>query len=559
MRRRSADYVIVGAGAAGCVLANRLSEDPSVSVLLIEAGGSDRHPLFHVPKGVPLLMGRAKNLWAYGVAVMPAAAEASEFWLRGKVLGGSTSINGLMYVRGRAADFDGLADRAGSDWNWEHFAKAYAALESHELGAGPDRGGSGPLRISLPGPDIVRPWHETVIAAGEEMGLARVEDTNQSEDAEIIGLSARTSYHGRRQSAAVAFLRPVRRRPNLTIITGAVVDKVIFEGRCATGVSFERRGSRLTAHANREVILAAGAMASPGILERSGIGDPDRLTPLGIPVLHANRAVGENLLEHRGLMMQWRLTSHRYSANRQHHGLRLLGAIARYVFTGKGVLSAATFDVGAWLKSRPGANRTDTQFLLAPHSLDFTRMGATTERFPGMSICTYQLRPSSAGSVHINSTDPAVLPKTSIRYGEAAEDRAAMIAGVRSLRRLAAQKSLRDVIVEETRPGSAYETDDDILRAYDEFGTCGYHAVGSCRMGTDPESVVDPQLHVRGVDGLRVVDTSIMPVIPAGNTQGPIMAAAWLAADIIAKTYGFEDGKEPIAAGRERMRSEHQP
>ena len=285
-------------------------------------------------------------------------------------------------------------------------------------------------------------------------------------------------------------------------------------------------------------------MASPGILERSGIGDPKRLVPLGIPVLHANPSVGENLLEHWGLIMQWRLTSHRYSANRQHHGLRLLGSIARYLFTGKGVLAAATFDVGAWLKSRPGVNRTDTQFLLAPHSLDFGRLGTTTETFPGMSICTYQLRPSSAGSVHIRSPDPAEPPATIVDHCTAADDRTAMIAGVRALRRFVAQKSLRDIVVEETRPGLKYESDEDILKAYDEFGTCGYHAVGSCRMGVDPESVVDPQLRVRGVERLRVVDTSIMPTIPSGNTQGPTMAMAWRAADIIVQTRNAEPGAE---------------
>ncbi len=272
MRRRSADYVIVGAGAAGCVLANRLSEDSSVSVLLIEAGHSDRHPLFHVPKGVPLLMARAKNLWAYGVTTTADVADQSRYWLRGKVLGGSTSVNGLMYVRGRAIDFDTLAEQAGPGWDWSHIGKAYAELEAHELGAAPNRGAAGPLRISLPGPDLLGPWHETVMAAGEEMGLARAEDTNQAEDAEIIGLGARTSYKGRRQSAAVAFLRPARRRRNLTIVTGALVDKVIFEDRSAVGVSFQRRGDQEIAHADREVILAAGAMASPGILERSGVG-----------------------------------------------------------------------------------------------------------------------------------------------------------------------------------------------------------------------------------------------------------------------------------------------
>ena len=526
------DYVIVGAGAAGCVLAYRLSEDPTKRVALIEAGGSDRSPLFHVPKGVPLLMTRPKNLWAYPTEAEPGTGDKVEHWLRGRVLGGSTSVNGLMYVRGQPDDYDAIAELSSDDWSWAHIGPAFAALEGHELGTGRDRGADGPLKVSLPGPDVRMGWHDAVLAAGRASGLPVKEDVNEPDNDEGIGYNPRTVWKGRRQSAATAFLKPARRRANLTVISRATVDRVTFDGTRATGAEIVRRGRRDTVP-GREVIVAAGAMASPGILERSGIGDPSRLAALGVPLVAANAGVGEGLLEHRALLVQWRMKDPALSYNRDHRGWRLGRTVLRWLLTRRGPLSSATFDMGAWLKSRPGLNRPDIQFLIAPHSLDFTNMGKSTEPFPGMSLVVYPLRPSSAGSVHITTTDPEAPPRLSPNHRDTAADRRAMIDGLRAVRAFVAQPPLAGMIEVETQPGPQYQSDEEIMQAYDTFATCGYHAVGSCRMGADAASVVDPQLRVRGVTGLRVMDTSVMPVVPSGNTQGPTMAMAWRAADVI--------------------------
>ena len=530
--RAEYDYVIVGAGAAGCVLAYRLTEDPKVKVALLEAGGGDRHPFFKVPKAVPLLMNRPKSLWTYPTKPEESNANKEEYWLRGKVMGGSTSVNGLMWVRGQPADFDAIAELSSDDWGWKHIGPAYAALEHHELGAGQDRGGDGPLKVSLPGTDVRMAWHDAVIAAGHSMGLPVKEDVNAPDNDEGVGYNPRTIWKGERQSASVAYLAPARKRRNLTVISGATVDKVLFRDKKAVGVQYLKNGQPSVV-GGAEIILCGGAMASPGILERSGIGDPDRLKALGIDVVAARPQVGEHMIEHRALLMQWKMANPADSYNRAHRGLRLIWTTLRYLLTKKGPMTSATFDMGAWLKSRPGLNRPDTQFLIAPHSLDFTKMGKTTEPFPGMSLVVYPLRPESAGSVHITSTNPAGVPETIANHRATDLDKRAMIDGVRAARTFTAQAPLKDMIVAETQPGAQYQSDEEILQAYDLYATCGYHTVGTCRMGNDPDSVVDPELRVRGVEGLRVIDTSIMPVMPSGNTQGPTMAMAWRAADVI--------------------------
>lgn len=526
----SFDYVIVGAGAAGCVLAYRLSEDPKIKVALIEAGPSDRHPFIHMPKGLAKVMQDPAHLWVYTTTPEAATAGAPEAWVRGRVLGGSTSVNGMMYVRGQPADFDALAELAGDDWSWDHIGPAYAALESHELGAEPTRGGKGPLKVSLP--THRSKLTDAMVAAGTALGWPVKTDVNAPDNDEGVGYAPRTIFKGKRQSAAVAFLNPARSRPNLTILTGVVVDKVLFDGRRAKAVAAVQQGRRIEIAAAREVILAGGAMASPGLLERSGIGDPGRLGALGLPVVHAAPSVGENLSEHRGIIMQWKLKGP-WSQNREFSGWRLLRATLQYYLTKDGPMSAAAYEIGAWFKSRPGANRPDAQFLIAPFSFNFAKQRAELEAFPGMNAVTYPLRPTSRGSLHITSIDPEAPPRLEPNYRSTDDDQAIMVAAVRTLRSYVMQAPLSDLVVEETMPGPDYATDDQILAAYDQFGTCGYHTVGTCRMGKDPDSVVDSRLRVRGVEGLRVMDTSVMPFILSGNTNGPTMAMAWRAADLI--------------------------
>ena len=524
------DYVIVGGGAAGCVLAYRLSENPANTVCLIEAGPRDSNPFIAMPKGVVKVMANPKHSWLYPSQPDDSTAGKSEIWTRGRVLGGSTAINGMMYVRGQPADFDSIAELTSDDWNWHHIGQAYAAMEHHELGSAETRGDSGPLRISMP--TMRDGLSEAQIEAGVAMGWPRKDDVNTPDNGEGIGYAPRTISGGKRQSAAVAFLRPAEKRSNLTVLTDCTVDHVVFDGKRAVGVEYIRDGMREQVGARNEIIVCGGAMASPGILERSGIGDTGRLEQMGITPVHHSPQVGEGLIEHRGLIMQWRLKRD-VSHNKHFYGWRLLRSTLRYYLTGGGPMSAAAYEIGGWFRTRPGLNRPDAQMLVAPFSFDMAKQRKDVERFPGMNVVLYVLRPTSRGSIHISTRDPDAAASFIPNHRSTEGDRQAMVGAVRVVRDYAAKSPLAETIAEETLPGPAYQTDDEILDAYDQFGTCGYHAVGSCRMGKDPDSVVDPHLRVRGVECLRVMDTSIMPVIPSGNTQGPTMAMAWRAADLI--------------------------
>ncbi len=524
------DYVIAGAGAAGCVLAYRLSQDPSVRVALIEAGPRDNHPFITMPKGLAKVMADPKHLWAYASQPEASTAGQSEVWVRGRVLGGSTSVNGMMYVRGQPADFEAIAELSSDDWRWEHIQTAYRELEDHALGGNETRGSGGPLKVSMP--TLKDKLSAAQIAAGQALGWKVKTDVNAPDDEVSIGYAPRTIHKGKRQSAATAFLRPAEKRANLTILTERTVNRVLFEGQRAVGVEILHDGATETVRARREVIVCGGAMASPGILERSGVGDAQRLAKLGIPLVHDNPEVGEGLIEHRGVILQWKLKQE-ISQNREFSGWRLLRATARYYLTGDGPMSSAAYELGGWFKTRPGLNRPDAQMLIAPYSFDFEKQRTALEPFPGMNAVVYPLRPTSRGSIHIETRDPDVAATFKPNYRATEQDRQAMVGAIRVMRDYAAQSPLAELIAEETMPGPAYQTDAQILDAYDRFGTCGYHAVGSCRMGSDPRSVVDPKLRVRGVTGLRVMDTSIMPAIPAGNTNGPTMAMAWRAADLI--------------------------
>ncbi|HKT73161.1 MAG TPA: GMC family oxidoreductase N-terminal domain-containing protein [Steroidobacteraceae bacterium] len=530
------DYVIVGSGAAGCVLAHRLSANPAVTVALIEAGGSDRHPLIRMPKGLAKIVIDPSRTWAYPAEPEKGNGFQAEHWARGRVLGGSTSIDGMLYLRGQPADFDEIAAQSSSDWSWEHIGAAYQALESHELGSAPTRGARGPLRVTLP--DRRSPLTEAMVQAGVEMGWPRKLDVNEPDNGEAVGYAPRTIWRGRRQSAAVAFLEPIRGRPNLTVIVDSLVDKVHFDGRRATGVATVGSPTQPAQQygARREVILCGGALASPGILQRSGIGPGELLRQLGIPVLKDNPQVGQNLRAHRAIIVQWKLRPPGSdSDNSLFSGWRLIRNVAEYYLTHGGPMSSASHEIGAWMRSSPQVPQPDVQFLATPCSFDFTRQRAFPEPFPGMSIAGYPLRPQSRGEINIKSSDPNELPQLRPRYYSADADRLLMIETVKLARRYAHQPALRQAIEVETYPGPDCQTDDRIIEAYDRYGTCGYQAVGSCRMGNDAESVVDPQLRVRGVEALRVMDTSIIPQLPAGNTNGPTMAMAWRAADIITR------------------------
>jgi choline dehydrogenase-like flavoprotein len=523
------DYVIVGAGSAGCVMAYRLTEDPNVRVLLLEAGGKDRHPFIHMPRGLARVMSNLRYIWPYMTRPEAGSNGVAESWARGRTLGGSSAVNGMVYVRGAAADFDRLAATSSDDWNWSHIGEAYRAMESHELGEKGTRGGSGPLKISLPeGRPVLS---EAVIAAGEAMGLARMEDINDPADRERVGYAPRTIHKGRRQSAAVAFLRPAMKRPNLTVLTDVTVDRVWFDGPRAAGVVATRGGQAVT-YRGGEILLAAGALATPAILQRSGIGPASLLATLEIPVVRDAPGVGADLFEHRGIVFQWKVPD-RLSANRAFRGLGLIATVLRYWLTRKGGMAGGAYDMAAYVKSDPALDRPDLQILMAPFTFDFTRVPLRVENHGGLNFCVYKIRPDSRGTLRIASRDPAKLPEIVPNYASTESDRSIVATMMAYVRDYVRQAPLASLIEEETRPGARYADDAQIAAAYLEYGYANYHAGGTCRMGNDAGAVVDPELKVRGVDGLRVIDTSVFPFMPAGNTQAPAMAIAWRGADIL--------------------------
>lgn len=523
------DYVIVGAGSAGCVLAERLSADPSVSVLVLEGGPADRNPFIHMPKGIPKVMFHPEL--SYGFMTQPEEANNNtpERWARGRTLGGSSSINGMVYNRGQPADYDEIARLAGDEWGWQHIGRAYKAIENHELGAAETRGDSGPLRITV---NPRSKWGDTMIAAGVAMGVPHKQDVNEPDNGEGIGYVPANIWKGKRQSAAVAFLRPASRRPNVTVETGVRVDRVLIENGRAVGVAGRHGGQDRTWTAKGEVILSAGAIQSPAILMRSGIGPADVLKEAGVPVVVDNPEVGGNMREHRIVVMQYRLKDHSFSTNREYAGPRLVANVLRYYLTHGGPMASSSHNVGAWVKSRPEADRPDIQILMGPYSYDMTGKGFL-EKEPGMVVIGFILRPESGGRISITSRDPDAPLSIVPNYLSEDSDKTRAVGLFRSIRRLMAQPVLDQMVVSEIMPGGDNQSDEQILDWFAKAGGCGLHAVSTCRMGRDEASVVDSRLRVRGVEGLRVMDTSVPPVMPSGNTNAPMMAMAWRAAELI--------------------------
>jgi len=528
------DYIVVGAGSAGCVLAERLSADPSVNVLVLEGGPADRNPFIHMPKGIPKVMFHPQL--SYGFMTQPEEGNnnTAERWARGRTLGGSSAINGMVYNRGQPADFAALAAMTGDEWSWPHIARAYKAIENHELGAAETRGDSGPLHITLNPPSA---WGDAMIAAGRAMGVPHKRDVNEPDDGEGIGYIPATIWKGKRQSAAVAFLRPARQRPNLTVLTGVQVDRVLFEGNRAVGIAGKHAGQDKVWNAGREVILCAGAIQSPAILMRSGIGPAEVLDAAGVPVLVDSPEVGANMHEHRVLVMQYRLRDKSFSVNQEYAGPRLLANVARYYLLHDGPMATSSHNVGAWIKSRPDLDRPDIQLLMAPYSYDLTGNGFL-EKEPGMLVIGFLLRPESAGRLAITARDPDAPLNIEPHYLTSDADRERAVGLFRAVRRLMAQPALDDMVAAEVLPGGENQSDEQIIDFWNKAGGCGLHAVSTCRMGRDDASVVDPRLRVRGVSGLRVMDTSVPPVMPSGNTNAPMMAMAWRAAELIREDRG---------------------
>ncbi|ATI83294.1 GMC family oxidoreductase [Sphingobium yanoikuyae] len=522
------DYIIVGGGSAGCVLADRLSANPANSVLLLEAGPADNNPFIHMPRGAARLYSDPRHVWYFqteGHDEVPA-----ETWIRGKMLGGSSSVNGMMYFRGQPEDYDHWEALGAKGWGWSKIGASFRAMEGHELGGDDVRGGDGPLHISV---ESTRdPLSEAFIGAGEQMGIPRVADLNHSGRAGV-GYTTRTIWKGKRQSAAQAFLKRARNRPNLRVVTGAVVDKVIFDGRRAKGVRAIVNGATQDFMSGRDIILSAGALMSPQILQRSGVGAAALLRSLGIDVVADSPGVGEHMLEHRLLSMVYDINAP-HSHNLQLQGARLVGNVLRYYLNRTGPMAAGYGSVGAFATVLPESATPDIEILLSPAvAAPDAKGNMVADPAHSVTLFGYPLRSRSEGSVRISSADPAAPARIRAGYLTDPYDCAVTLAMHRYLREWMAQPAIAPMIAGEREPTRSLQTDEQILNAFRQIGQAGYHACGTCRMGDFDDAVLDSKLRVKGVDGLRVMDGSIMPTMVSANTNGPIMASAWNAADII--------------------------
>ncbi|MEE4349741.1 MAG: choline dehydrogenase [Pacificimonas sp.] len=532
----SFDYIIVGAGSAGCVLANRLTEDPDTRVLLLEAGGRDTSPMIHIPVGYASTLKDPKVNWLYETEEDPGSGGRTHVWPRGKVLGGSSSINGLLYIRGQKQDYDGWGQLGLRGWTWDD-VHPYFVRSQHQEREGLDGHGSGgPLNVS----DVTEthPVSDAVVEAGVQAGIPRNDDLN-SGDQEGITYYQLTVKDGRRCSAAVAYLNPAKGRKNLTIATNAQATRVIIRDGRAIGIEYSQKGELKTARADGEVILSGGAINSPQLLELSGIGQPEVLKAQGIGVVQALPGVGENLQDHYVVGTQFRLKPGTPSVNAQTRGLSLIKEAVKYFATKKGLLTLSAAHIAAFIRTRPGLEAPDVQYHILPATVDTQKLAESAsmelEKEPGLTIAPCQLRPESRGSVHIKSGDPLAHPAIRPNYLADPLDQETIVAGLRWARKIAEQDALKPYVAHETVPGPEVETDAELLEYARENGATIYHPVGTCKMGveSDPNAVVDDRLRVRGITGLRVVDASVMPKLVSGNTNAPTIMIAEKASDMI--------------------------
>jgi len=522
------DYIIVGAGSAGCVLANRLSED-GARVVLLEAGPKDRNIMIHIPAGVRTLLYHPVVNWNYSSEPEPGSGGRRIHWPRGKVLGGSSSINGMQYVRGNATDYDGWAQRGCKGWSYDDVLPFFRKSEDfRQRGDASYRGQGGVLKVEEA--RTILPLTHRFVEAAQQAGFKLTKDYNGAQQ-EGVGYSQMTRMGRRRASTAQTFLAAARGRQNLRIETDALATKLLFDGKRCVGVAFRQRGQDRELRAEREVILSGGAINSPHLLQVSGVGPGAHLQSIGVETLHDLPGVGGNLSDHYVTRIAHRVKN-AVSMNQQARFPRVVPEIVRWVLFGNGALTFGATSAMVFTRSRDGLSSPDIQLLFAPVSFEPDRKNVL-ERQPGMAVAVCPARPDSRGTIMAVSANPFEPPAIRPNYLSAENDLHVMLSGIRQTRKIFAAPAIAPYSAGETRPGTPIETIEDVRKFAQASGTTIYHPVGTCKMGEDPMAVVDSRLRVRGVAGLRVVDASVMPTVTTGNTNAPTIMIAEKAADMI--------------------------
>ena len=527
------DFIIVGAGSAGCVLAGRLSEDPGTRVLLLEAGPRDISPWIHLPIGYGKTMWSPTYNWCFETDPEPNMNGRRIYWPRGKTLGGSSSINGLIYIRGQREDYDHWAALGNAGWGYDDVLPYFIRSEGNQRGAGPFHGGDGPLRVSDIG--AKHELIEAFIDGATEIGVPRTDDFNGASQ-EGAGFFQLNTWKGWRCSTAKAYLSPAKRRPNLRIETGAQATSLVFDGSRTVGVRYRQGGEIKTASCRAEVLLSAGSIQSPQLLQLSGVGPRALLEKFGIPVQKDSPGVGENLQDHLQIRLGFECTQPITTNDQLNSWIGQAKLGLEWLLFRTGPLAVGINQGGCFMRALPGEARTpDIQFHVATLSADMA--GGKVHRYSGFTMSICQLRPESRGHIRIRSTDPFEPPEMQPNYLATGLDRRTAVAGMKAARAIAASAAMRPYVKREVKPGPEATSDTDLLEFCRNHGATIFHPSGTCKMGNDPHAVVDARLRVHGLAGLRVIDCSVMPTLVSGNTNAPAVMMAEKAVDMIREDF----------------------